>query len=319
MLALGGLGISSMTLPEAAGATSFVTPTLAPTGTATQLHTPWTAVSVAAPEGGSRPAGASLRGRGLATDGSSVFWRRSDDPDVIREVLMDGTWVADHQMTGTFTLGDLTGGTPDDARTELAYSSGHLFLRSASTSAAGGTTLYAMRVTDAAEWPVVTVSFDSKFFLDGGTFVTGSLLDLPDGRLGFVSRPSRHLVNYTRQSLRLLEVSVTGDTVSAEIDTTITIEGPWEFPEDSHGSASDGAYLYQLGWDQGSSGRWSYKAWTLPTDGGTFTNDVTSLYQTANDYHTSVPTYLARDHVAGRYLIGTFADDDVAFYIGPTA
>lgn len=311
-LGVAGLGISTLVLPAASAAATTVT--LAPTGTSSDLEGTWTARTVTSD--GEGPDGADQGVKGIATNGSSVFWRRGDASTIVREVALDGTFIADHAVTGASTANIVGNGSEEnDGRNELAVSAGYLFTRSASNLSAGGagTSLYAMRITSDATWSLTDVTIPAdRPLLAGRIFMIGNLLDLPDGRLGVVSAPSGTSGAYT-STLRLYTVDTSAAPDGAIVltwseDITLPDSDTSIYPGDCHGVASDGTFLHRLDYN-GASGYRS-RTWELPTSGSTATRASAPGYTATSDN----PTYMARNHVTGDYLIGNFQNGGTRFF-----
>lgn len=293
-LAAGGLGIASSMLRPAAAAASGVSPT------AYTLEGEWTRVGSGQP-----------LGYGIATDGTSVFLRRQANAGIVREVGFDGTLIRDHTISNATTSDILVAATPgtDDGRSDLAISQGYLFIRSRYDGTVNtGSALYAMAISDATMWDLrqASVPVGAPLLL-GEAYTTGNLLDLPDGRIGCLSRPTGSGSNWS-STLRLYTVNTAADPIALTFDRDITIPDTVDWPTDGHGIASDGTFLHQLGW---TGSAYQTRTWALPTSGTTATLISAPA---ADTIPGDVPTWMAHDHVGRRFLIGNFSGTNL-FYI----
>lgn len=296
LLGASALGITSTLLPPATTAAS--NGGLAGAGAADELD-PDTATVVSVTEDAASPTEGV---RGIATDGDSVYWRRNLS-STIREVGMDGTFVADHDVAG---LPDFYEGN------DLAMSGGHLFTRGAS-SGDGPSTLTAVSSTS---WTARAVTLPEAHPLPAPTrgFMHGNLADLPDGRLAAVSAPVAQDDGSYVSTLRTWTVDTTGGTSDPIVLThsrDYLLEDSEDWPNDCHGIASDGVHLYRLRYLGG------YRVWTLAATGRSglaFDADCTSGCTGTATFRDIDPaggswnaTYMARDHVAGRYVVGNYS------------
>lgn len=294
LLTTSALGLTSAVLPAATAAASGGG--LAGAGTVDELD-PGTAVTVAV----TGTADAPTQGvRGIATDGTSVYWRRMFT-STIREVGLGGTFVADHEVAGLpgFYEGN-----------DLAVSSGYLFTRG-DGSGGGQATLTAVSLST---WTVRSVTLPMGFGAPTPSqyFVSGSLLDLPDGRLGAVSAPVSQGDGTWVSTLRTWSVDVTGDPADPIVLTRVRdfqLEDTSAWPDDCHGTASDGAHLYRLRHTGG------YRVWTLTVTGRSpiaFDADCsadcggTATFRSIDPVAGWNATYMARDHIGGRYVVGNY-------------
>jgi len=125
--------------------------------------------------------------RGLTTDGISLFFVTGDQTNaVVGRVGVDGTDQDDLTVTGDDALTVIT--SVASGNRDLAYSSGHIWVREDGTAASK---LYAISV---ATGVMVEVNLPSgKPFFDGQRWLTGNIIDFPDGRIGAVSRNKQAL------------------------------------------------------------------------------------------------------------------------------
>ena len=296
LLGASALGITSSLLPSATAAASNGGP--AGAGAADELDPDTVTVVSVTDDATSSTEGV----RGIATDGNSVYWRRNGT-STIREVGMSGTFIADHVVTG---LPDFYEGN------DLAMSVGYLFTRGAS-SGDGLSTLTAISSTS---WTVRAVTLPEAHPLPAPTrsFMHGNLADLPDGRLAAISAPGVQDDGSYVSTLRTWTVDTTGETSDPIVLThsrDYLLEDSEDWPNDCHGIASDGVHLYRLRYLGG------YRVWTLAATGRSglaFDADCTSGCTGTATFRDIDPaggswnaTYMARDHVAGRYVVGNYS------------
>lgn len=265
--------------------------------------------------------------RGMTNNGSSVFFAPTTPSGVIRELSFSGAWIADRSISG-FSSAE---------QRALAYSSGCIFYRGSSAGVAGGSDLWCI---DTQTWTRHQITVPGAKPLEaGGPWLTGNLIDFPDGRIGAVSAPNLSLTVGTGagqcpsgmycKRLRLYTPSGTGQNVTLTFSEDIILadtESGW--PADDRGISTDGTYLYQIQHVRG------YKVWALRSgapsylvfnaDGsGTCTADTGvsgSLCTITNGLSNA--TYISRDHTGKRYLVGDFgtgASGANKFFITPTA
>jgi uncharacterized protein (TIGR03382 family) len=184
--------------------------------------------------------------RGITTNGSSVFFMPAGLNNTIREVGFDGVFIADHAVTGA------PSGLVGSDSLDLTVSSGYIFVRGGN-----GPTFSAMYAIDTTTWAMTQVTLPaSKPLPLGQTWLTGNLVDFPDGRIGAVSANNQTLTPGTGPGqcptgfhckiLRLYSVSSSAAPVTLDWDEDIILadtESGW--PHDDHGIATDGTYLYQ--------------------------------------------------------------------------
>lgn len=256
--------------------------------------------------------------RGITTNGRSVFFMPHNGGDRIREVGFDGVFIADHVVTGA--PGSLLGSDQRD----LTMSSGYIFVRGGD-----GPTFSAMYAIDTTTWAMSQVTLPaSKPLLFGQTWLSGNLVDFPDGRIGAVSANNQTIPSGTGAGqcptgfhckiLRLYSVSESAAPVTLDWDEDIILadtESGW--PADDHGIATDGTYLYQSRHETGNVG--GYKVFALQSGSpsyvvfngsdtgacGADTGISGGLCSLLVGGVTNA-TYFARDHVNNRYLMGDY-------------
>ena len=274
--------------------------------------------------------------RGIASDGTYVYFRPASYPSYVCQVTMSGVVNAIQQVTGLNAL-------PTDS-VDLSYSSGFLFLR-----ADGGadTTITAINVLTST-WTLSTVSLPSSYPLFvGQTWLNGNVIDFPDGRIGAVSQPNQSLTvgtgagqcpsGFYCKVLRLYKVNVVSNVVTLTFSEDIVLadtQSSW--PPDDHGIATDGTYLYEIHFGGG------YKVWALQSGSPSYlvfngegTNTpcgaTTGISNTSCSINSPTTgsgtmgnaTYLGHNHTASVYLMGDYNNaqfyktDPVAPPVGP--
>jgi len=219
--------------------------------------------------------------RGVTSDGTYVYFR-TDAGDYICRVSLSGgaaTAYGPIKYNNSYSLSSL--GTGQKA---LTISNGCIFIRDSLTY---GSTVRCIDIATMATNPTYsmsnTISVTGLEIPQGGGWLSGNLMNFPDGRVGALSiystSPKSASVSgfYTDASnpldtsqapacptgqyckiLRLYTVTRTGTwpTLSWSQDITLAdTEGSW--PSDDHGMATDGTYLYQIRHEAG------YKVWKL--------------------------------------------------------
>jgi hypothetical protein len=160
----------------------------------------------------------------------------------------------------------------------------------------------------------------------GGFWLTSNIMNFPDGRVGVVSAPNAGrgtgptcTATYCKY-LRLYNVTRTGNTLTFAFDRDITlgdsVDGNW--PDDDHGMATDGTYLYQIRYSAG------YKVWQLSNtatsqvvfngDGSGSCLATTGTSGTRCEINASVgwgagsnATFFGRSHATNQYIMGDYS------------
>jgi|GEM_PF-2594425 len=254
--------------------------------------------------------------RGITSDGTKVYiWRSVDHTKIWEVPLSSITANQGGSRTVTPTSWSIINAPSANVTTQLVYSSGCLFLF---------TTSGALQCIDLATRTASTVSAPAGYsFPAGKGWVTGSLIGFPDGRIGKVGQPIG-----TNTTVRVYSVSGTGGSVTLSFDRDLTlVDTVSTWPADDHGSATDGVYLYRTNYSTGG-----YKVWQIQNTGNSsiiFNGDgsgaCSSTSGTFCNYNPSVGgvpilsngTFLGRDHVGGRLLVGDY--DGARFYMTESA
>lgn len=218
--------------------------------------------------------------KGITTDGSYIYFRSSLSTGVICKVNLDGTFVSSNTVTNVSPVPALSTISTDNL--DLTFSSGCIWLRATGQSA--DSALYCISISD---WTMTAIATPSGQGLSVGNYwLYGNLIDFPDGRIGAVSAgvavgaatgtggtssipcPAgmycKVLRLYTPSgSGASVTLSFSEDIVLADNakETTGTLSG---WPNDDHGIATDGTYLYQIKYNAG------YKVWALASGSASY-------------------------------------------------
>ena len=158
----------------------------------------------------------------------------------------------------------------------------------------------------------------------GGGWLSSNIMNFPDGRVGAVSAPNAGVgtgpacsASYCKY-LRLYNVTRTGNSLTFAFDRDITLadsESGW--PDDDHGMATDGTYLYQIKYNSG------YKVWQLSNTvastivfNGSGSGSCGAATDTSGgmcNINTSVgwasganATFFGRSHATNQYIMGDY-------------
>ena len=163
----------------------------------------------------------------------------------------------------------------------------------------------------------------------GGFWLTSNIMNFPDGRVGVVSAPNAGrgtgpacTATYCKY-LRLYNVARTGNSLTFAFDRDITlgdsVNSSW--PDDDHGMATDGTYLYQIRYSNG------YKVWELSNtatsqvifngDGSGSCLATTGTSGTRCEINASVgwtsganATFFGRSHATNQYIMGDYSPNN---------
>ena len=255
--------------------------------------------------------------RGITSDGTYLYFRSMLEASTLCQVGMDGVLFAARTVTGLNAIAI-------DARA-LAFSSGCIFIR----PNPGSTT--SLSCIDMSNWSLNSVTLPGSYpFILGQGWLSGNLINFPDGRIGAVSSYNQSLPTGTgaRQCpsgmsckiLRLYTLTNSGATVSLAFSEDIVLaDSQASWPYDDHGISTDGTYLYQIQYNQG------YKVWALASGSPSylvFNGDGTGTCGastgvsgtrcpinsplTGADGSYSNATFLGRNHVTGQYIMGDY-------------
>ena len=263
--------------------------------------------------------------KGITSDGTNIFFRPAGNLGYICKVSPLGHVISVNNVGGA--LATLPGDSLD-----LTYASGCIFVRY------DGTAREQIYCIDISDWSITSRNLPSgKGLLAGGGWLSGNLIDFPDGRMGAVSAPNYSLTTGTGAGqcpssmyckvLRLYRPSGTGKAISFTFSEDIVLadeESGW--PDDEHGIATDGTYLYEIKFSEGykvyalQSGAPSYVVFDASKTGTCGANSGTSQTLcpinnplTGATGALSNATFMGRIHGTNQYLIGDYTT--AQFYI----
>ena len=257
--------------------------------------------------------------RGITSDGTYLYYRPSTHLGYICKMTMDGNAVS--VSPSITTLAGMGGDS-----LALTYSKGCIFIRDTGVSATAN--IYCIDVSD---WSMTLRTLPNNFYA-GSTWLYGNLIDFPDGRVGAVSGYNTAVSSpgtgtcpaamYCKV-LRLFTISGTGKAVTFTFSEDILLaDTVSNWPDDEHGIATDGTYLYEIRHANG------YKVWALRTgapayivfnaDGtgacaastgvsGTFCQITYPVTGAVAGGSMGNATYIGRNHTTCNYLIGDYA------------
>lgn len=264
--------------------------------------------------------------RGITTDGEFIYFRPSLSTSHLCKSTMSGVLVRQQSITGLSTSTE---------QRDLAYSAGCVFLR------ASASTESSLQCIDVNTWSVHAISLPESI-PSGGSWLLGNLIDFPDGRIGAVSSPNQSMTvgngagqcpsGFYCKILKLFTPSGSGSNVTLTFSENIVLadhESSW--PNDDHGIATDGTYLYQTRHLNG------YKVWALRSglpsylafngDGSGACAASTSVSGTKcvitypvngiSGASLGNTTFMTRTHTQAKYLMGDYSGPK--FYISSSA
>ena len=281
--------------------------------------------------------------RGITSDGTNIYYRPSVNIGYICKTQPDGVLLSVIAVTGLSSV--------PETQLALVYGNGCLFLRKDTLTTFNS--IWCIVISASATWSMTSITLNGNTLEQGGGWLHGNFIQFPDGRIGAVGTSTAAAswgggvgtgagqcpATMFCKKLRLFTVSGTGASVTTAYSTDFIladIHSGW--PDDDHGIATDGTYLYQVRYARG------YKVWALQTtgpsylvfngdaDGATSTtpscNASTGVtgtfcsinYPTTGSSGSSLTnaTYFGRSHGLERYLIGDF-DGSSRFWLSTSA
>lgn len=201
---------------------------------------------------------------GIACDGTNLFVNHAGTQ--VRVYRPDGSLISSQPVSNLRSENN-----------QLAFAGGYLFARKDSQ-------LYRISTND---WSSSLVAVDAGYpLLAGGAYMTGSLFDTPDGKLGVVGPVIGGTVK-----VRLYQVASNGLALTWNRD--YTLNDTWA--PDEHGTACDGVFLYRMSFTTG------YKSYRLAS--GAVAHDGTAW---AKPSTIGNPTFVTRNHRTGQILVGDY-------------
>ena len=201
---------------------------------------------------------------GLACDGTNYYVNRG------------GTAVLVYRPDGSLISSNPVSNLRAD-NNQMAFAGGYLFARKDSQ-------LYRISTND---WSSSLVTVDASYpLLSAGSYMSGSLFDTPDGKIGVMGP-----VIGGAFKVRMYTVSSNGLTLTWNRD--YTVNDTWA--PDEHGTACDGTFLYRMCMTTG------YKSYRLTS--GTVAYNGTGWTKPSAIVN---PTFVARNHRTGQILVGDY-------------
>jgi hypothetical protein len=201
---------------------------------------------------------------GLACDGTNYYVNRG------------GTAVLVYRPDGSLISSNPVSNLRAD-NNQMAFAGGYLFARKDSQ-------LYRISTND---WSSSLVTVDASYpLLSAGIYMSGSLFDTPDGKIGVMGP-----VIGGAFKVRMYTVSSNGLTLTWNRD--YTVNDTWA--PDEHGTACDGTFLYRMCMTTG------YKSYRLTS--GTVAYNGTGWTKPSAIVN---PTFVARNHRTGQILVGDY-------------
>jgi len=263
--------------------------------------------------------------RGITSDGTHVYFRPSNNATIICKTTLSGVFVSANTVinsgqTKTFEM------YSSESRA-LTFANGCILFRGGFNGnidkgyEAGSDFM----CVDTSNWTMYgPFTPTGQPVPAGGFWLTSNIMNFPDGRVGAVSAPNAGrgtgpscTANFCKY-LRLYNVTRTGNTLTFAFDRDITLgdsaNSGW--PDDDHGMATDGTYLYQIRYNAG------YKVWELSNtatsqvifngDGSGNCGAATGISGGLCNINTSVgwsssnATFFGRSHATNQYIMGDY-------------
>ena len=267
--------------------------------------------------------------RGVTSDGTYVYFRTPySASNICIANLSTGAFVRAQAVTGS-----ALSSVPSE-QNALTYSSGCIFVRNSISAAS------TVHCIDTTTWVMSSPITPTVAIPAGGDWLSGNLMNFPDGRAGAVAAPTLTVSTGGAASganvcptgsyckiLRTYTVTRSGGTASLTHSEDFTLVDPNSgWPNDDHGMATDGTYLYEI---MSSNG---YKVWALKSgtpspiifDGagtgtctaptgvsGSMCNINSPISANSPDNfaagNADNPTFLGRSHSTNQYIMGSYA------------
>ena len=264
--------------------------------------------------------------RGITSDGSFIYYRPSNNSAIICKTTLSGTFVESRTVinsgqTRTFEM------YSSESRA-LTYANGCILFRGGgnATTDKGYDANSDIMCVDTTNWTMYGPFTPTGQGIPlGGGWLSSNIMNFPDGRVGAVSAPNAGVgtgpacsASYCKY-LRLYNVTRTGNSLTFAFDRDITLadsESGW--PDDDHGMATDGTYLYQIKYNSG------YKVWQLSNTvastivfNGSGSGSCGAATDTSGgmcNINTSVgwtsganATFFGRSHATNQYIMGDYS------------
>lgn len=268
--------------------------------------------------------------RGVTSDGTYVYFRTpSSASNICVASLSSGSFV----RVQAVSAGSLSS-VPNE-QNALTYSSGCIFVRNSISAAS------TVNCIDTTTWAMSSpITPTGGTIPAGGFWLSGNLMNFPDGRVGAVAGPTSTVSSGGAASganvcptgsyckiLRTYTVTRSSGTATLTFSEDFTLVDPESgWPSDDHGMATDGTYLYQIMHNNG------YKVWALnsgtpspiifngagsgactaPTGiSGSMCEIYKPISATASDNfgasNANNATFFGRSHSTNQYIIGAYS------------
>jgi hypothetical protein len=267
--------------------------------------------------------------RGITSDGTHVYFRPSNSATIICKTTLSGVFVSANTVinsgqTKTFEM------YSSESRA-LTFANGCILFRGGFNEDIDKGYLAGsdFMCVDTSNWTMYgPFTPTGQSVPAGGFWLTSNIMNFPDGRVGVVSAPNAGrgtgptcTATYCKY-LRLYNVARTGNSLTFAFDRDITlgdsVNSAW--PDDDHGMATDGTYLYQIRYSNG------YKVWELSNtatsqvifngDGSGSCLATTGTSGTRCEINASVgwsssnATFFGRSHATNQYIMGDYSPNN---------
>ena len=272
--------------------------------------------------------------RGITSDGTHVYFRPSNNATIICKTTLSGVFVSANTVinsgqTKTFEM------YSSESRA-LTFANGCILFRGGFNGDIDKGYLAGsdFMCVDTSNWTMYgPFTPTGQSVPAGGFWLTSNIMNFPDGRVGAVSAPNAGVgtgpacpitspATYCKY-LRLYNVSRTGNSLTFTFDRDITLaDSVSGWPNDDHGMATDGTYLYQIMFNSG------YKVWQLSNtaastivfngSGSGGCGAATGTSGGLCDINTSVgwttlspnATFFGRSHATNQYIMGDYSGNN---------
>ena len=200
--------------------------------------------------------------RGITNDGTFIYFRTNltATSQTICKTTLSGVYVAHQVITDSSISGD---------QRDMAYSNGCLIIPDSGT--APNTGLKCILASNLSEVVALTIPIDYPMIQKTTGWMIRNIADLPDGRIGFMGEPSgvtgNAYPNYNGvdcpagkfcKVFRTYGVTGTAPNLILSFSQDYVLQDTSaSWPNDEHGIASNGTYLYEIRHLGG------YRVWTL--------------------------------------------------------
>ena len=264
--------------------------------------------------------------RGITSDGTYVYYRPSGNATIICKTTLSGTFVSANTVINSGQTRTFQNYSSESRA--LTYANGCILFRGGGNASTdnGYAANSDIMCVDSTNWTMYGPFTPTGGGIPlGGGWLSSNIMNFPDGRVGAVSAPNAGVgtgpacsASYCKY-LRLYNVTRTGNSLTFAFDRDITLadsESGW--PDDDHGMATDGTYLYQIKYNSG------YKVWQLSNTvastivfNGSGSGSCGAATDTSGgmcNINTSVgwasganATFFGRSHATNQYIMGDYS------------